>query len=162
MSKPAPKVVVWRTTSWAFGTTYRRLSTRVKREGHFSKSANVRGPRGSRRKLIMSTVNSVLPYGTEKWVDAFKKECYRKWLCRVQWQATLCVASSYRTVSETANLWYLESSMTISRQEVRRLSTGDKVRSERTMQEYKNVLTPSNSRSSGTKNSADGGPSLNY
>ena len=66
--------------------------------------ANVGGPRSSRRRLLMSSVQSVLLYGAEVWEDALNKEVYRMRLARVQRQAALRVASAYRTVSEPAVL----------------------------------------------------------
>ncbi|XP_054281266.1 uncharacterized protein LOC128998934 [Macrosteles quadrilineatus] len=66
--------------------------------------ANVGGPRSSRRRLLMSAVQSVLLYGSEMWADALNKEAYRLRLARVQRQAALRVASAYRTVSKPAVL----------------------------------------------------------
>ncbi|XP_054272570.1 UDP-glycosyltransferase UGT5-like [Macrosteles quadrilineatus] len=66
--------------------------------------ANVGGPRSSRRRLLMSSVQFVLLYGAEVWADALNKEAYRMRLARVQRQAALRVASAYRTVSEPAVL----------------------------------------------------------
>ncbi|XP_046687122.1 uncharacterized protein LOC124372755, partial [Homalodisca vitripennis] len=66
--------------------------------------ANVGGPRSSRRRLLISAVQSVLLYGAEVWPDALNKEVYRIRLARVQRQAALRVASAYRTVSEPAVL----------------------------------------------------------
>ncbi|XP_046671568.1 uncharacterized protein LOC124361551 [Homalodisca vitripennis] len=51
--------------------------------------ANVGGPRSSRRRLLMSAVQSVLLYGAEVWADALNKEVYRMRLARVQRQAAL-------------------------------------------------------------------------
>lgn len=67
--------------------------------------ANTSRPKSSKRRLLMSTVQSVLLYGAEFWaVVALSKEKYRKRLAQVQRQAALRVASSYRTVSEPAVL----------------------------------------------------------
>ncbi|XP_054281151.1 uncharacterized protein LOC128998818 [Macrosteles quadrilineatus] len=66
--------------------------------------ANVGGPRSSRRRLLMSAVQSVLLYSSEVWADALNKEAYRLRLARVQRQAAVRVASAYRTVSEPAVL----------------------------------------------------------
>jgi len=66
--------------------------------------ANVGGPRSSKRRLIMSSVNSVLLYGAEVWAHALNKRCYREQLLRVQRRGALRVASAYRTVSEPAVL----------------------------------------------------------
>lgn len=66
--------------------------------------ANVGGPRSSKRRLMMSAVQSALLYGAEVWAEALAKEVYRARLGRVQRQAALRVASAYRTVSEPAVL----------------------------------------------------------
>ncbi|XP_030747880.1 uncharacterized protein LOC115876293 [Sitophilus oryzae] len=66
--------------------------------------ANTIGPKSSKRRLLMSTVQSVLLYGAEIWAVVLSKEKYRKRLAQVQRQAALRVASSYRTVSEPAVL----------------------------------------------------------
>ncbi|XP_054257288.1 uncharacterized protein LOC128982350 [Macrosteles quadrilineatus] len=46
--------------------------------------ANVGGPQSSRRRLLMSAVQSVLLYGSEVWADALNKEAYRSRFARVQ------------------------------------------------------------------------------
>lgn len=66
--------------------------------------ANTGGPGSGRRRLLMSTVQSVLLYGAEVWADALNKELYRKRLAQVQRRAALRVTSAYRTVSEPAVL----------------------------------------------------------
>lgn len=66
--------------------------------------ANVGGPRSSKRRLLMSSTQSVLLYGAEVWADSLKKEMYRKRLSQVQRRGALRVASAYRTVSEAAIL----------------------------------------------------------
>ena len=66
--------------------------------------ANVGGPKSSRRRLMMSAVQSVLLYGAEVWADALNIEFYRIRIARVQRQAALRVCSAYRTVSEPAVL----------------------------------------------------------
>jgi len=66
--------------------------------------ANVGGPIYSKRKLIMSTTQTILLYGCEIWADTLQAECRRKMLARVQRTAALRVASAYRTVSEPAVL----------------------------------------------------------
>lgn len=66
--------------------------------------ANVGGPKSSKRRLLMSSVQSVLLYGAEVWADSLNKEMYRKRLAQVQRQGALRVASAYRTVSEPAIL----------------------------------------------------------
>lgn len=64
--------------------------------------ANTNGPSPSKRRLLMSSVMSVLLYGAEVWAQALSKECYRKQLARVQRLGALRIASAYRTVSEPA------------------------------------------------------------
>ena len=66
--------------------------------------ANVGGPVPSRRKLLMSTVESILLYGAEVWADALKKETYRKKMEQVHRKGALRISSAYRTVSEDAAL----------------------------------------------------------
>lgn len=66
--------------------------------------ANVGGPVHCKRKLLMSTTQSILLYGCELWADALKAEYRRKVLSSVQRTAALRVASAYRTVSEVAVL----------------------------------------------------------
>lgn len=66
--------------------------------------ANTSGPRSSRRRLLMSAVQSVLLYGSEIWAESLNKERYRKRLAQVQRRAALRIASAYRTVSEPAIL----------------------------------------------------------
>ncbi|BET02091.1 Reverse transcriptase (RNA-dependent DNA polymerase) [Nesidiocoris tenuis] len=66
--------------------------------------ANTRGPKSSKRRLLMSTVNSVLLYGAEIWADSLRYEKYRKRIAAVQRRGALRVACSYRTVSEPAVL----------------------------------------------------------
>lgn len=60
---------------------------------------NVDGPRHSKRKLLMSTVNAILLYGAEVWAGAMKVKKYSKRMLAVQRRAALRVACSYRTVS---------------------------------------------------------------
>ena len=64
--------------------------------------ANIGGPTSSRRRLLMSSTQSVLLYGAEVWAGALNKEVYRKRLAQVQRRGALRVASAYRTVSEPA------------------------------------------------------------
>lgn len=66
--------------------------------------ANVGGPSSSKRRLLMTAVQSVLLYGAEVWAGALEKEYNRKQLLRVQRRGALRVASAYRTVSEPAVL----------------------------------------------------------
>ena len=66
--------------------------------------ANVRGPRPSKRRLLMSVTQSIMLYGAEIWADALKKETYRRRLAAVQQRGAFRIACSYRTVSEQAIL----------------------------------------------------------
>lgn len=66
--------------------------------------ANIGGPTQSKRKLIMTTTQSILLYGCEIWADALQVEYRRKKLAAIQRTAALRVASAYRTVSEPAVL----------------------------------------------------------
>ena len=66
--------------------------------------ANIGGPTESKRRLLMSTTQSILLYGAEIWSDAVSQECRRKLLGKVQRTAALRVSSAYRTVSEQAIL----------------------------------------------------------
>ena len=66
--------------------------------------ANIGGPTESKRRLLMSTTQSILLYGAEIWGDAVRQECRRKLLAKVQRTAALRVSSAYRTVSEQAIL----------------------------------------------------------
>jgi len=65
---------------------------------------NTGGPRSSKRRLLMTSVQSVLLYGAEIWADSLSKKKYRTRLAQVQRRAALRVASAYRTVSEPAVL----------------------------------------------------------
>lgn len=66
--------------------------------------ANIGGPSSSKRRLLMTAVQSVLLYGAEIWADALSKEIYSKRLAQVQRRVALRVASAYRTVSHPAVL----------------------------------------------------------
>lgn len=66
--------------------------------------ANIGGPTECKRRLLMSTTESILLYGAEIWGDAVSQECRRKLLGKVQRTAALRVSSAYRTVSEQAIL----------------------------------------------------------
>lgn len=66
--------------------------------------ANVGGPKSSKRRLLMTAVQSTLLYGAEVWAEALDKRTYKKRLCQVQRRGALRVASAYRTVSEPAVL----------------------------------------------------------
>jgi hypothetical protein len=64
--------------------------------------ANVGGPRSSKRRLLMSTVNATLLYGAEVWAGAMKVKKYSKRILSVQRRAALRVACAYRSVSGPA------------------------------------------------------------
>ncbi|XP_062135666.1 uncharacterized protein LOC133845272 [Drosophila sulfurigaster albostrigata] len=66
--------------------------------------ANVGGPTEGKRKLLMSTVNSILLYGSEAWADTLTIQQKCKTLLAVQRTAALRVTSAYRTVSTAAVL----------------------------------------------------------
>lgn len=63
---------------------------------------NVGGPTASKRKLLMSVINSILLYGCEIWANKLKIDKYRKIMANVQRRGALRICSSYRTVSEPA------------------------------------------------------------
>lgn len=56
--------------------------------------ANVSGPKSTKRRLLMTAVQSVLLYGAEVWADSLSKEKYRKRLGQVQRRSALRVASA--------------------------------------------------------------------
>ncbi|CAB0007882.1 unnamed protein product [Nesidiocoris tenuis] len=64
--------------------------------------ANTRGPRASRRRVLMSVVHSILLYGVEVWADSLSIAYHRKRLAAVQRRCALRVACAYRTVSHEA------------------------------------------------------------
>ncbi|XP_046683487.1 uncharacterized protein LOC124369515 [Homalodisca vitripennis] len=66
--------------------------------------ANVGGPKSNRRRLLISTVQSMLLYWAEVWADALNIAFYRIRIARVQRQVALRVCTAYRTVSEPAVL----------------------------------------------------------
>ncbi|XP_046145762.1 uncharacterized protein LOC123989125 [Osmia bicornis bicornis] len=66
--------------------------------------ANIGGPRPAKRRLLITSVESVLLYGAEIWAGALRFEKYRRRLAAVQRRCALRVASSYRTVAEPAVL----------------------------------------------------------
>ena len=63
---------------------------------------NVGGPRSSKRRLLMSTVNAILLYGAELWAGAMRVNKYSKRILSVQRRAALRVACAYRSVSGPA------------------------------------------------------------
>lgn len=63
---------------------------------------NVGGPRQCKRRLLMSTVNSILLYGAEVWAGAMRVKKYSKRVLAVQRRAALRVTCAYRTVSGAA------------------------------------------------------------
>lgn len=64
--------------------------------------ANIGGPTPTKRRLIMTVMQSILLYGAEIWADALNKEYCRKRIEAVQRRGALRVACSYRTVSYPA------------------------------------------------------------
>lgn len=64
--------------------------------------ANIGGPKPCKRRLIMTTVESILLYGAEIWADALNKEYCRRRIAAVQRTGALRIACSYRTVSSAA------------------------------------------------------------
>lgn len=66
--------------------------------------ANVKGPRQSKRKLMLQTAEAIMLYGAEVFADVLKWKTYRKCLERVQQAGALRIACSYRTVSGPAVL----------------------------------------------------------
>lgn len=66
--------------------------------------ANLGGPRSSKRRLLLSTAQSIMLYGAEVWGDATKVRRSAIRLLAVQRRGALRVASAYRTVSEPAVL----------------------------------------------------------
>lgn len=66
--------------------------------------ANTHAPKSSKRRLLMTTVQSILLYGAEIWGDRMSIESYRKRMASVQRRSALRVTCAYRTVSEPAVL----------------------------------------------------------
>ncbi|XP_046431021.1 uncharacterized protein LOC124184890 [Neodiprion fabricii] len=66
--------------------------------------ANTNGTRPGKRRLLMSTVNSILLYGAEIWADSLKTKKYCHTMTTVQRRSALRIACSYRTVSAQAVL----------------------------------------------------------
>lgn len=64
--------------------------------------ANTHGPKSSKRRLLMSTVHSILLYGAETWAGATENKTFRKRISAVQRRGALRVTCAYRTVSEPA------------------------------------------------------------
>ncbi|XP_037960146.1 uncharacterized protein LOC119689451 [Teleopsis dalmanni] len=60
--------------------------------------ANTGGPVAKKRKLLMTTVNAILPYSSEVWADALDIETRRKEIIAVHRRAALRITSAYRTV----------------------------------------------------------------
>lgn len=63
---------------------------------------SIRGPRASKRRVLMSVAHSILLYGAEIWADALDVKKYRMRIASVQRRCALRIASAYRTVSEPA------------------------------------------------------------
>lgn len=64
----------------------------------------VNGPNPSKRKMLLSTAQSIMLYGAEIFADVLSKEYRRKPLLDVQINGALGIASCYRTVSADATL----------------------------------------------------------
>ena len=64
--------------------------------------ANVGGPSPAKRKLLMSTTNAKMLYGTEIWSDLLQFVKYRKRMEAVQRRSVLRVCSAFRIVSAPA------------------------------------------------------------
>ena len=64
--------------------------------------ANTHGPKPMIRRLLMSTIHSILLYGAEVWADALRVNRRRVCMAAVQRRGALRIACSYRTVSEAA------------------------------------------------------------
>lgn len=64
--------------------------------------ANIGGPTPAKRRLLMTTMQSILLYGAEIWADALNKDYCRRRMAAVQRRGALRVACSYRTVSHPA------------------------------------------------------------
>lgn len=65
---------------------------------------NIGGPKSKRRKLLSSTVHSVMLYAAPVWASSLNIERTRLKMARVQRICALRVISGYRTVSEDAAL----------------------------------------------------------
>ncbi|XP_033225904.1 uncharacterized protein LOC117178586 [Belonocnema kinseyi] len=63
---------------------------------------NIKGPRESKRKTLMSVAHSIMLYGSEIWADALKVQKYSKRMVSVQRRCALRITSAYRTVSAPA------------------------------------------------------------
>ena len=64
--------------------------------------ANTKGPSECKRRLLMTTVHSILLYGAEIWARSLTMGKYRRRLEAVQRRGALRIACSYRTVSHPA------------------------------------------------------------
>lgn len=65
---------------------------------------NTRGPKTSKRRLLMSVTHSIILYGAEVWADSIRKVTYAAKLTSVQRQGALRISCAYRTVSLEAAL----------------------------------------------------------
>lgn len=88
-------------------TYNRQFQQACEKAGRVTKSlswlmTNIGGPRSGKRRLLMTTVNSILLYGAEVWADNVRIKKYCKKLKAVQRQGALRIACSYKTVSEPA------------------------------------------------------------
>ncbi|XP_033225999.1 uncharacterized protein LOC117178683 [Belonocnema kinseyi] len=66
--------------------------------------SNIKGPRASKRKTLMSVAHLILLYGAEIWADALDVQKYQNRMVSVQRRCAMRIASSYRTVSAPAVL----------------------------------------------------------
>ncbi|XP_033223123.1 uncharacterized protein LOC117176875 [Belonocnema kinseyi] len=62
---------------------------------------NVRGPRSSKRRILMSVANFILLYGAEVRADALKVKCRRNRLLKVQYKGAFRVSCAYRLAKKS-------------------------------------------------------------
>lgn len=63
---------------------------------------NIGGPTNKKRNLLVTTVHSMMLYGTEMWHSALQMEKYSFLMEKAERKLLLRVTSSYRTVSTKA------------------------------------------------------------
>lgn len=63
---------------------------------------NIRGPRASKRRTLLSVVHSQLLYAAPVWSEAAKRQTVKRKLTKVQRGLLIRVASAYRTISAEA------------------------------------------------------------